>query len=400
MSTTPKIGWRTKGLSELSSVFTDGDWIEKKDQSIDGIRLIQTGNIGNGLFKDRAEKSRYVSEKTFKKLKCTEVFESDCLVSRLPDPVGRACIVPVIQEKLITAVDCTIIRFNNIDILNNWFIYYSLSQEYQNQINKEISGSTRQRISKKNLAQIQVPLPPLPEQQHIVTILDEAFVAIEKAKKNTEKNLESAKEIFESYLQSAFSNDTWEAVSLAQVCEISSKLIDPREYRYSDLLHVGAGNIEIKSGRLLKLQTAIDERLISGKFLFDKSMVLYSKIRPYLMKVARPDFSGLCSADIYPLSPNPNKVIRDYLYYLLLTSDFTHYAIKGSGRAGMPKVNRDHLFSYKFNLAPLAEQQIIVSKLNMISQECKKLESLYQQKIAGLEELKKSLLKKAFAGEL
>ena len=163
--------WGRKKIVDISTVFEDGDWIESKDQSAEGIRLIQTGNVGNGIFKDRGEKARYISEDTFKKLRCTEIFEGDCLVSRLPDPVGRACILPDTGEKMITAVDCTIIRFDQKQLISNWFLYYSLSNEYQNEIQKQVTGATRQRISRKNLGLVSVPLPSLPEQQRIVSIL-------------------------------------------------------------------------------------------------------------------------------------------------------------------------------------------------------------------------------------
>ena len=75
-----KKGWQTKPLGDLCEVFADGDWVESKDQSLEGIRLIQTGNVGDGIFKDRAEKARYISEATFKRLRCTEIFEGDCLI--------------------------------------------------------------------------------------------------------------------------------------------------------------------------------------------------------------------------------------------------------------------------------------------------------------------------------
>src|ERR1017187_6267584 len=76
LATTPK--WQTKPLGEVCEVFADGDWVESKDQSPEGIRLIQTGNVGEGVFKDRAEKARYISEATFTRLRCTEIFEGDC----------------------------------------------------------------------------------------------------------------------------------------------------------------------------------------------------------------------------------------------------------------------------------------------------------------------------------
>ena len=156
----------------------------------------------------------------------------------------------------------------------------------------------------------------------------------------------------------------WKATSFSDVCSIDSALVDPRKAEYSDLLHVGGANIESSNGVLIDLKTAKDEGLKSGKFLFDDSTVLYSKIRPYLMKVARPAFRGLCSADIYPLTPKPGVLERDYLYHVLLSPEFTDFAVAGSARAGMPKVNRDHLFSYSFLLPPLSEQQRIVGILD------------------------------------
>ena len=81
-------------LDKLCILFTDGDWIESKDQSDSGIRLIQTGNIGNGEFLYKNDKAKYISVDTFKRLNCKEVFPNDILVSRLPEPVGRGCIIP------------------------------------------------------------------------------------------------------------------------------------------------------------------------------------------------------------------------------------------------------------------------------------------------------------------
>lgn len=397
-----KKGWQTKRLGDLCTVFADGDWVESKDQSPDGIRLVQTGNVGEGVFKARGEKSRYISEETFKKLRCTEIFEGDCLISRLPDPVGRSCILPESNERMITAVDCTIVRFDQGQMLPAFFNLYSQSDEYLSAVAKECTGTTRSRISRSNLALTPVPVPPLQEQQRIVGILDQAFEAIANARANTEKNLQNAHAIFESHLQSIFTQcgEGWLEKKLSEVCAITSSLVDPRKETFLDLTHVGAGNIESKTGAFIDLRTAREERLISGKFLFDSSMVLYSKIRPYLMKVARPDFSGLCSADMYPLAPDSGKITRDFLYYLLLSKRFTDYAIQGSARAGMPKVNREHLFEFKFWLPDLKKQEQLAGSLDKLHEETQHLAQLYEQKLAALEALKTSLLHQAFRGSL
>jgi len=397
-----KKGWPTKPLGEVCEVFADGDWVESKDQSSEGIRLIQTGNVGEGVFKDRAEKARYISEATFKRLRCTEIGEGDCLVSRLPDPVGRSCILPDTGERMITAVDCTILRFNPKQLLPTFFNLYSQSDDYLTTVAKECTGATRNRISRSNLGLTPIPVPPLAEQQRIVVLLDEVFEGLATAKANAEKNLENARALFESHLQSVFTQrgHGWVERRFDEVCAITSTLVDPRKKEFLDLTHVGAGNIESKTGVLVDLKSARAEGLISGKFLFDQSMVLYSKIRPYLMKVARPDFKGLCSADMYPLSPIRHVVIRDYLFYLLLSKHFTDYAIEGSARAGMPKVNREHLFGFRAWLPDVEKQKQLAADLDNLQAETQRLAGLYERKLAALEALKKSLLHQAFSGNL
>ena len=200
-----KKGWISKPLADLCEVFTDGNWIESKDQSPKGIRLIQTGNVGKGVFKDRGEKARYISEATFKRLRCTEIFESDCLISRLPAPVGRSCILPDTGERMITAVDCSVLRFNRQQMLPSFFNFYSQSLDYLKAVDDATTGTTRNRISRSNLGSVPIPVPPLAEQQRIVGLLDEALEGIATAKANAEKNLQNARTLFESHLQSVFS---------------------------------------------------------------------------------------------------------------------------------------------------------------------------------------------------
>ena len=214
-----KSNWQTKKLAEICDFITDGNWIESKDQSPDGVRLIQTGNIGQGFFKDREGKARYISEETFSRLKCTEIIKGDILISRLPDPVGRSCILSETGTKMITAVDCSILRLNK-NISPKFLNYYTQSNIYLNDIEKRTSGTTRKRISRKNLGLIEIPLPPLPEQKRIVKILDEVFEKIAQAKENSEKNLQNSKELFESYLQSVFINygESWKERKLGDIC--------------------------------------------------------------------------------------------------------------------------------------------------------------------------------------
>ena len=162
-----------KSLSDLCDVFMDGDWIESKDQSDFGIRLIQTGNVGNGVFKDKGDKARYISQETFNRLNCTEIYAGDILVSRLPDPVGRSCIVPRGLGKCITAVDCTIIRLG-ATILPEYLICFTKTPAYTTQIKQFLSGTTRLRVSRANLGNVIVPVPPIGKQKQFVSVAEQA----------------------------------------------------------------------------------------------------------------------------------------------------------------------------------------------------------------------------------
>jgi len=166
---------------------TDGDWIESKDQSPSGIRLLQVGNIGNGVFLDKADKCKYISGETFIRLKCTEVLAGDLLISRLPDPIGRACIVPRIKERAITAVDCTILRLDNSLCDTKYLLHYLSSPTYFWRIKRFIVGTTRKRVSRSNLQKVEIPLPTLDFQQEIADVLDRARALIEKRKTQIKK---------------------------------------------------------------------------------------------------------------------------------------------------------------------------------------------------------------------
>ncbi len=286
-------------------------------------------------------------------------------------------------------------------LLDTKYLYYFL---YFNReaLDSLGTGTTFKELSSSNLANFQIPLPPLDEQRRIVAVLDKAFAGIATATANAQKNLANARELFESYLESIFKErgEGWKNYEFEEVCQISSKLVDPRLPAYLDLPHIGAGNMGSKTGAIIEVLTAREEGLKSGKFLFDASMVLYSKIRPYLMKACRPDFEGLCSADVYPLVPKDGILERNMLFHILMSKEFTAYAEAGSARAGMPKVNREHLFKYSVWLPDVAKQREISIRLDELTAKCQQGADIYQRKVVALAELKQSLLQKAFAGEL
>lgn len=183
-------------LEKLCNTFIDGDWIESKDQSTEGVRLIQTGNVGNGEYLDKLDKAHYITESTFDRLHCTEIFAGDILISRLPDPIGRACILPDGLGKAITAVDCTIIRLKEERILPKFFIAATNSTAYQDKVRSFITGTTRARISRGNLATIEIPVPSIEKQKEFVTVAEQA----EQTKASLNKGIEAIEAVIRSLI--------------------------------------------------------------------------------------------------------------------------------------------------------------------------------------------------------
>lgn len=160
-------------IAGIAGLIIDGDWVESKDQDTDGdVRLLQLADIGVGDFLDRS--SRFMTSSKANQLKCTYLKKGDILVARMPDPIGRACQFPGSSQPCVTVVDVCVLRPDN-DVADPKYVTHILnSRGVKNQLDRYVKGATRQRISRKNLEQIPIPLPPLPEQRRIAAILDQA----------------------------------------------------------------------------------------------------------------------------------------------------------------------------------------------------------------------------------
>lgn len=161
---------------EKNSLFLDGDWIESKDISEKGIRYITTGNVGEGFYKEQG--MGYITETTFKKLSCTEVFTNDILISRLNVPIGRACLVPDLESRVVTSVDNVIFRPDS-EYYKNFLVYLFTSKDYFRHTENLARGATMQRISRGLLGNIRVVIPSQEEQIKIANFLDHETAKID-----------------------------------------------------------------------------------------------------------------------------------------------------------------------------------------------------------------------------
>ena len=136
-------------------LFKDGDWIESKDQDPNGdVRIIQLADIGVGQFIDKS--SRFMTLEKTRELNCTYLQEGDILIARMPDPIGRACILPAIPQVCVTAVDVCIVRLDSEIIDSRWLMHKINSSGFNHQILQFVTGTTRKRISRGNLSKLMI----------------------------------------------------------------------------------------------------------------------------------------------------------------------------------------------------------------------------------------------------
>ena len=179
--------------------FIDGDWIESKNISTEGIKYLTTGNVGPGYYKEQG--SGYITEETFKELNCTDVFPGDLLISRLNEPIARTCIVPDLDTRIVTAVDNVIYR-PNANICDKRYVCYWLNNakltEHANVIAR---GATMHRISRTMLGHLPVLLPPLDEQHAIADFSDIECAKIDTLISKQDRLVELLKEIKEVLIE-------------------------------------------------------------------------------------------------------------------------------------------------------------------------------------------------------
>jgi type I restriction enzyme S subunit len=197
MSNPVPIGWRKTSVGQLTnanSLFNDGDWVESKDQDPAGTnRLIQLADIGDGKFIDKS--SRYLNDEQFTRLNCTPLQKGDILIARMPEPLGRACIFPLIGGKFATVVDVAVIRTPNAN--HYWLMSAINSSDFRFQIELNASGTTRTRIARGALSQIPLIAPPLPEQQKIASIL----TAVDDVIESTQAQINKLKDLKTGMMQ-------------------------------------------------------------------------------------------------------------------------------------------------------------------------------------------------------
>ena len=184
----------------------------------------------------------------------------------------------------------------------------------------------------------------------------------------------------------------WDIKKFNHIAQIVEGQIDPKEEPYVNYILIAPNHIESGTGSLLYKETAFDQGAESGKYLFRTNDVIYSKIRPALKKVWKANFSGICSADMYPIRLPRERIESDYFIFLCLSESFSDFMIATSMRVAMPKVNRNDFHECHFAIPPLSEQRSIAHYLDTKTAQIDRKIDLLTQKAKSYAELKRSLI--------
>jgi type I restriction enzyme S subunit len=284
------------------------------------------------------------------------------------------------------------------------YLYYLLSSPYLfEQFDSLAAGSTVRNLNIRLVSSVEVPVPPLPEQQRIVSILDKCFSAIERSRNNAEQNLKNAKELFESYLQGVFEKkgNGWEEKKLGEVYDVRDGTHDSPKYHNQGYPLVTSKNL--KNHKLtfdnIKFISETDYLNINKRSKVDVGDVLFAMIgtigNPVVIE-DEPNYA-IKNVALFKVGNNQNSY---FLKYFLDSKQTIEKMMRDAKGTTQKFVGLGYLRSFPILVPPLKEQQTIVRQLDTLRIETQKLESIYQKKILLLEELKKSILQKAFSGEL
>lgn len=388
-----KKGWETKKLGEVCEF--EGGSQPPKSQFIyeprpGYVRFLQIRDFGsdkNITFIPESKKNRLCSE-------------DDTMIGRYGASVGK-----ILTGKAGAYNVALMKTIPNLGILRReWFHSYLLSDEFQERLMNVAARSAQDGFSKEDIFNFSVPVPPLAEQQRIVGVLDEAFAGLATAQAHAAQNLQNARALFESHLQSVFTHrgKGWVETTLEDVCGFQNGFA----FKSSTFRETGCPILRISNIQDGKVDTEklvffdpkdyrenLDRyRIVEGDLLIAMSGATTGKLG-----FNTEDTVFYLNQRVGKFEPGP-KLNKRLLFYFLSTKVEENLRI--SAGAAQPNLSTEQIKGFVLPLPNRAEQDATVTQLDALAAETQRLTRLYEQKQAALAALKKSLLHQAFTGEL
>ncbi len=393
-----KEGWEVKNLSDIS--FINYGYTESASSEPIGPRFLRITDIQDDYVDWDSVPYCKIEQADVGKYRLAS---GDIVFARTGATTGKSFLVNEPPDAIFASY---LIRLRLLDksLLPRFVALFFQTAGYWKSIKDGSSGSAQGGFNATKLGALSIPIPPLPEQQRIVAILDEAFESIAIAKANAEKNLQNAKALFESYLDGVFSQggEGWEEKPLAEICNVKDGTHDSPKYVLEGIPFVTQKNIK-DNGFTLE-NTKFISQDDHDKF-YKRSNVAYEDILISMIGANRGmacivDNKMVFSIKNVGLVKRSDSINPYFLLYFLKSSMAAEYVSTRSKGGAQEFIGLTELRKFPIRITSLMRQDTIVSMLDSVRKETQRLESLYQQKITALDELKKALLHQAFSGQL
>ena len=395
-----KTGWAKKMLGEILQKTETVNPLQSPEAEFD---YIDVSSVSNATFQIEATQRLKGKDAPSRARKLVRV--NDILFATIRPTLKRIAVVPEHLDKQVCSTGYFVLRPKSG--IDHRFVFYSLfTENFTGQMESLQKGASYPAVTEGDVKMQVVPVPPLPEQQRIVGILDQAFAGIATAKANAEKNLQNARALFESHLQSVFTQrcEGWVKTTIGE----HIRFIDYRG-KTPKKTESGLRLITAKNVKMGFLQKAPEEFVAPESY--DGWMtrgiprcgdVLFTTEAP-LANIAQLDTDEkvVFAQRIIIMQPDTSVIDSTFLKYLLLSQPVQE-RIHAEGTGATVKGIKARLLKTIKIWFPkaLSEQKRKVEKLDLLTQQTHHLEAIYQQKLTALEELKKSLLHQAFSGQL
>lgn len=400
---------RFSEIAGETGIFVDGDWIEKKDQDAKGaVRLIQLADVGPGEFRDKSD--RHITVEKADELHCTFLRKGDVLIARLGDPLCKACVFPL-DGLYITAVDVAILRIGS-DVVNPKYLIYLLNSPwFKDQVKQYESGTTRKRISRKNLDRIEMIFPPLSEQERIVARIEELFSQLDAGV----ETLKKTKAEIVLYRQAVFSSviGKYDGVS-KKLSDIAVTVDGDRGKNYpkkaeltqtGDCLFLTAANVKpygwsfedntfiskekdsiLHGGRLQKNDVVITTRGTLGNVAIYDESVPFDTVR--------------INSCMLIIRVTDESVSPYYLAQYLMSPMFKYQIAKLKSGTAQPQIPANILREIPLKIPSSNDQNAIIGELTGKFSVCDSIEQTVDTALQQAEAMRQSILKDAFEGKL
>ncbi|WP_435980559.1 restriction endonuclease subunit S [Psychrobacter sp. DM4] len=409
--------------SEKDTLFLDGDWIESKDISDSGIRYITTGNVGEGQYKEQG--TGFISDQVFQKLNCSEVFEQDILISRLNLPIGRACLVPNLNNRIVTSVDNVILR-PDIIYCKRFLVHLFSSSEYFHNTANLARGATMQRISRGLLGNIRISLPEKEEQVQIANFLDFETAQIDTLIEKQQTLIQLLKEKRQAVISHAVTKglnpdspmkdsgvewlgevpEHWEIMAISKLTQKITNgyvgptrdILVPNGVPYIQATHIKRGNVNFDDAYFVREEWS---KKHSKSILREQDvLVVQTGAGTGDIGLVTSKEAGYNCHALIILQPKAHLILGGFLSFIL-QSDYG-YAILYSIRTGgmHPHLNCGEVKYVKVSLPPIDEQQEIISYIERMKSKFNDLIDNAERAIQLMQERRTALISAAVTGKI